>query len=120
MASGARRANRQNFIFILELSIAGLKWLNDHGRRLEPLRFQCVSFLSMIRSLLILALFSTAGAETLHIQKTDRIGRKIENKYFVADLSSRDLDGNKEDGGALRALTYKAAGVTLLRTQHAV
>jgi hypothetical protein len=52
------------------------------------------------------------------VEKTDRVGRKIENQYFVADLSRRTVRGQEEDSGTLRALTYKQFGVTLLRTQN--
>jgi hypothetical protein len=74
----------------------------------------------MIPIVILVALAGMGCVEVLDIQKTDRVGRKIENRYLIADLSSRMLDGAKEDGGALRGLTYKPLGVTLLRTQHAV
>jgi len=48
-----------------------------------------------------------AGAEKIKVDKTDAVGRRIENEYFVADLS--------EDSGTLRALTYKPFGVTFFR-----
>jgi len=57
-------------------------------------------------------------SDTLHIEKTDRVGRKIENEYFIADLSRRVIQDREEDSGTLRALTYKRFGVTLLRTQN--
>lgn len=59
-----------------------------------------------------------AGAGALRVEKTDRVGRRIENEYFVADLSHRTIQGREEDSGTLRALTYKPFGVTLLRTQN--
>ncbi len=58
------------------------------------------------------------GADTLRIEKTDRVGRKIENEHFIADLSHRTIQGKEEDSGTLRALTYKKFGVTLLRTRN--
>jgi|SRR5215510_4430239 len=60
----------------------------------------------------------TERADQLRIEKTDRVGRKIENEYFIADLSHRIIRGKEEDSGTLRALTYKKFGVTLLRTQN--
>ena len=58
------------------------------------------------------------GADALKIEKTDKVGRKIENEHFIADLSSRMNRGQQEDSGTMRALTYKPFGVTLLRTQN--
>jgi hypothetical protein len=58
------------------------------------------------------------GADTLRIDQTDRVGRRIENEYFIADLSHRTIEGKEEDSGTLRALTYKPFGVTLLRTRN--
>jgi hypothetical protein len=58
------------------------------------------------------------SADTLRIEATDRVGRKIENEYFVADLSRRTIEDKEEDSGTLRALTHKASGVTLLRTRN--
>src|ERR1041384_5127057 len=54
----------------------------------------------------------TAAADKLRIDKPDRVGRIVENQYFVADLSHRTVRGQEEDSGTLRALTYKAFGVT--------
>ena len=73
---------------------------------------------TMLLNLLLALAAVTARAETLRIEQTDRIGRKIENKYFIADLSHRTIQGKEEDSGTLRALTYKEFGVTLLRTQN--
>jgi hypothetical protein len=58
------------------------------------------------------------GTDKLRIEKTDRVGRKIENEHFVADLSHRTIQGKEEDSGTLRGLTYKKFGVTLLRTRN--
>jgi hypothetical protein len=60
----------------------------------------------------------TNAADKLRIDKPDRVGRIVENRYFVADLSHRTVRGRQEDSGALRALTYKPFGVTFLRTQN--
>src|SRR5262249_44436551 len=60
----------------------------------------------------------TAGEDTLRIEKTDRVGRKIENEDFIADLTSRNIQDKEEDSGTLRALTFKQFGVTLLRTKN--
>jgi hypothetical protein len=54
----------------------------------------------------------------MRIEKTDRVGRKIENEHFIADLSHRTIQGVEEDSGTLRGLTYKKFGVTLLRTRN--
>lgn len=61
---------------------------------------------------------SSSSADKLRIEKTDRVGRKIENEYFIADLSRRTIQDKEEDSGTLRALTYKPFGVTLLRTRN--
>jgi hypothetical protein len=58
------------------------------------------------------------AADKLVVDKTDQVGRKVANEYFVADLSSRAVRGQEEDSGTLRALTYKQFDVTLLRTQN--
>jgi hypothetical protein len=63
-------------------------------------------------------LLALAASSSLQVESTDRVGRRIENEHFVADLSRRIIDGKQEDSGALRALTYKAFGVTLLRTPN--
>lgn len=60
----------------------------------------------------------TVGADKLRIEKPDRVGRKIENQYFSADLSHRRIQDKEEDSGTLRALTYKQFGVTLRRTRN--
>lgn len=60
----------------------------------------------------------TSGADKLRIEKTDRVGRKIENEHFIADLSRRVIQDKEEDSGTLRGLTYKKFGVTLLRTRN--
>jgi hypothetical protein len=60
----------------------------------------------------------SAGADKMRIEKTDRVGRKIENEHFIADLSRRTIQGVEEDSGTLRGLTYKKFGVTLLRTRN--
>jgi hypothetical protein len=69
-------------------------------------------------AIVLVALGLASGADTLRIEKTDRVGRKIENEYFIADLSHRTIQGKEEDSGTLRALTYKKFGVTLLRTRN--
>jgi hypothetical protein len=61
---------------------------------------------------------SFINADKLRVEKTDRVGRKIENEYFIADLSHRVIKDKEEDSGTLRALTYKPFGVTLLRTSN--
>ncbi|MGH9719919.1 MAG: hypothetical protein ACRD8O_06880 [Bryobacteraceae bacterium] len=72
----------------------------------------------MTRTFLLLALAAAAGAQTLRVEKTDRVGRKVENEHFVADLSHRVVQGKQEDAGTIRALTFKPFGVTLLRTRN--
>jgi hypothetical protein len=70
----------------------------------------------------IAAIFIAIGVatvtDTLKIEKTDRVGRKIENEHFIADLSRRVINDKEEDSGTLRSLTYKKFGVTLLRTRN--
>jgi hypothetical protein len=60
----------------------------------------------------------TVAGDTLKITKTDRVGRIVENQYFVADLSARTVREKHEDSGTLRALTYKDFDVKLLRTEN--
>src|SRR5437899_10116435 len=72
----------------------------------------------MLLLLLLVLSIPAVAADKLKIEKPDRVGRVIENQYFVADLSHRTIRGVEEDSGTLRALTYKPFGVTLLRTQN--
>src|SRR5262249_46012600 len=72
----------------------------------------------MILLLLAILCTSAMAADALKIGKPDRVGRVIENQYFIADLSHRTIRGVEEDSGTLRALTYKPFGITLLRTQN--
>jgi hypothetical protein len=74
--------------------------------------------ITLVRFFVALAALSAGAADTLRIDKTDRVGRRIENQYFIADLSRRTVQGKEEDSGTMRALTYKEFGVTLLRTQN--
>ena len=69
-------------------------------------------------SIFLLLLAALAAAQQVKIEKTDRVGRKIETDEYVADLSHRTIQGVEEDSGTIRALTYKPFGVTLLRTQN--
>lgn len=72
-----------------------------------------------LRALLALIIVPCAGAaDSLKVEKTDRVGRKIENRHFVADLSRRTVRGQEEDSGTVRGLTYKQFGVTLCRTEN--
>ena len=72
----------------------------------------------MFPLLLLLLCTHALAADKLKIEKPDRVGRIIENQYFIADLSHRTIRGVDEDSGTLRALTYKPFGVKLLRTQN--
>ena len=72
----------------------------------------------MLRTLLLAALAVSASAQTLSIQKPDRVGRIIENEFFIADLSHRVVQDQIEDAGTLRALTYKPFGVTFFRSRN--
>lgn len=54
----------------------------------------------------------------LRVERPDPVGFRVENGVFLADHSSRTVNGELEDSGTLRALTFKPAGVTLLRTQN--
>jgi len=66
-------------------------------------------------TLLLIAIASASGAEKLRLEKTDPVGRKIENEFYIADLSHRVMNGKEEDSGTLRGLTYKPFGVTFFR-----
>lgn len=54
----------------------------------------------------------------LRVERPDPVGFRVENGVLLADHSSRTVNGQLEDSGTLRALTFKPAGVTLLRTQN--
>ncbi|MFN7925693.1 MAG: hypothetical protein U0Q16_36675 [Bryobacteraceae bacterium] len=56
--------------------------------------------------------------EPLDLRPTDRVGFTVENGIFLADLSKRIVNGQEEDSGTLRALTFKPLNVTLRRTQN--
>src|SRR5438876_8358313 len=71
--------------------------------------------LPRIAQAVLLIVTAAAGAEKLKVEKTDAVGRRIENEYFVADLSHRVMNGQQEDSGTLRGLTYKPFGVTFFR-----
>ena len=67
----------------------------------------------------IALLFATAAfAQTVQVENTGKIGRRVENKYYVADLSPRENRGRQEDSGTLRALTFKDFGLTLFRSPN--
>jgi len=72
----------------------------------------------MLPILMLVLCLPVVAADALKIQKPDRVGRIVENQFFIADLSHRTIRGAEEDSGTLRALTYKPFGVTLLRTQN--
>lgn len=71
----------------------------------------------IFRVLLLLALPAFA-ADKLKIEKPDRVGRIVENPFYIADSSHRTINGAAEDSGTIRALTFKPFGVTLLRTRN--
>jgi hypothetical protein len=55
----------------------------------------------MVRRLLLLTLVAAASAAALRVEKTGRVGRKIETDYLVADLSQRaGAPGYKDLGTA--------------------
>ncbi len=60
----------------------------------------------MIRLVPIL-IAASAFAQSVQVQNTGKIGRRVENRYYVAALP--------DVSGALSTLTYKDAGVTLQR-----
>lgn len=60
----------------------------------------------MIRLLPIL-IAASAFAQSVQVQNTGKIGRRVETRYYVADLP--------DVSGALKTLTYKDAGITLQR-----
>jgi hypothetical protein len=57
--------------------------------------------------LLPILLAATAFAQTLQVENTGKLGRRVGNRYYVADLP--------DPTGALSTLTIKDAGVTLQR-----
>src|ERR1051326_4926695 len=69
----------------------------------------------MTRIALISLCALAASAADLRVDKTDRVGRIVENPFYVADLSHRTINGRDEDSGTLRALTFSAFGVTFFR-----
>ena len=72
----------------------------------------------MILRALVLLSIPAFAADQLKIQKPDRVGRIVENQFYIADSSHRTVRGTEEDSGSIRALTYKPFGITLLRTQN--
>lgn len=65
--------------------------------------------------------FALSGLEPvgpLQVRQTDPVGFTVENSVFLADHSKRVINGQEEDSGTLRALTFKATGTRLLRTQN--
>ena len=62
----------------------------------------------MIRSsgLIVLLAFAAASAE-LRVERTDAVGRRIENPFYIAELAP--------NSGTVRALTFKNFGVTFFR-----
>jgi hypothetical protein len=68
-----------------------------------------------IRQTLAFLVASIAWSQTVHVEKTGAVGRRIENRYFIADLSPRPVNGKEEDSGTLRELTCKEFGLTLFR-----
>lgn len=52
------------------------------------------------------------------LTETSRAGARIDTGIFLADLTARTVSGKQEDSGVLRALTFKQAGVTLLRSEN--
>jgi hypothetical protein len=62
---------------------------------------------------------SLAPGDTIRMhRKPGETGFLVENAVFAADLTPREVRGQIEDSGVLRGLLYKAAGVTLRRTQN--
>ncbi len=72
----------------------------------------------LIRVIALCSVSLLACGQELKIDKTDRVGRRVENEYFAADMSSRQIDGRTEDSGNIRALTYKPFGITFFRTEN--
>jgi hypothetical protein len=65
-----------------------------------------------------LSVISLAANAELKVTYTDPVGCRVENRYFIADLSKRMVQDKAEDSGMLRALTLKRSGVTLARTEN--
>jgi hypothetical protein len=64
----------------------------------------------------IAVLFAAAAcAQTVQVENTGKVGRRVENKFYVADLSPSTSNGHDEDSGTLRALTFKEFNVTFFR-----
>jgi hypothetical protein len=58
---------------------------------------------------------AAASAQTVKVENTGKVGRRVENKFYVADLSPQATRNGQEDSGTLRALTFKEFNVTLQR-----
>lgn len=56
--------------------------------------------------------------EPVSVTPTSQVGLLAENAVLRANLDMRVTAAGPEDSGTVRALTYKPAGVTLLRTQN--
>lgn len=104
-------------VYFFATNIEGASFLGIRDRRIE-LTKQILTALGHLPTGGNVSSNEAVGADKLRIEKTDRVGRKIENQYFIADLSHRTIQDKEEDSGTLRALTYKQFGVTLLRTRN--
>ena len=56
--------------------------------------------------------------ETVRVTPTSEVGFLAENLHFVANLDMRLKGSQVEDSGTLRALTFKPAAVTFLRSEN--
>ncbi|MEP7361795.1 MAG: hypothetical protein ABI972_00950 [Acidobacteriota bacterium] len=65
-----------------------------------------------------IALDALPASEAVRVTATSEVGFLAENSYFMANLDMRVKGAAVEDSGTLRGLTYKPAGVTLLRTPN--
>ena len=62
--------------------------------------------------LLPILIAASAFAQSVKVQNTGKIGRRVENHHYVAELP--------DVSGALSTLTYKDAGVTLQRVNSRI
>jgi hypothetical protein len=65
--------------------------------------------------MLATAFVAAACAQTVKVENTGKVGRRVENRYYTADLSPRTVNARVEDSGTLRALTFKEFDVTFVR-----
>ena len=115
------------YIFFLTalLSAQQLRITETAGidRRDEPVTLQIAGaeetfFVSVDANLSVTVDSAKLRVPELKVTQAGRVGLKVENSAFLADLSPRTVDGKEEDSGTLRGLLIKSHGVLLERARN--